>query len=239
MKHRVENARSILTTLSRKLLAASLSLLLVSCSATRPMTAAQGPSGPQDLHKYALLIQELPDGQVTHDWKPLSEFDLAKFQNTLSAVSSRRGIVRVSSEELEAYCEGRRLQCQQDCIASRRPVRVGHHIYDDVKIRPWREVKGRWCESNCLEEAIQCAKNTGSWAEEYAAKFDAIEPAVGWIKTHREEILTGTVIIIAGVAFVAAIAASSGGALLLMPLVLVAESPLKRPASPTLAEASR
>lgn len=239
MKHCAESTRTNLTTLPRKLLAASLSLLLVSCSATRPVTAAQGPTGPQDLHKYALIIQELPDGRVTHDWKPLTDFDLTMFQSTLSAVGSRRGIVRVSSKELSAYCEGRREQCVQDCTASRSPVRIGHRIYDDVKTTPWRVARGRWCQRNCLDEAVQCAKNRGSWAEEYAAKFDAIEPAVGWIKTHREEILAGTVIVIAGVAFVAAVAASGGGALVLMPLVLVAESPSERPASPTLAEATR
>jgi hypothetical protein len=203
------------------------------------MTAVQGPSGPQDLHQYALLIQELPDGRVTHEWKPLSEFDLTKLQSTLSAVSSHRGIVRVSSKALKAYCEGRREQCVQDCIASRSPFRIGHRIYEDVKTTPWRVARGPWCQTNCLDEAVQCTKNRGSWAEEYVAKFDAIEPAVVWIKTHREEILTGAVIVIAGVAFVAAVAASGGGALVLMPFVLVAENPLERPASTTLAEATR
>jgi hypothetical protein len=67
----------------------------------------------------------------------------------------------------------------------------------------------------------------------------AIEPAVDWIKTHREEILVGTVIVIAGVAFVAAVAASGGGALILMPLVFVAENPSGLPAVPPIAEATR
>ncbi|WNG22436.1 hypothetical protein F0U63_40930 [Cystobacter fuscus] len=66
-----------------------------------------------------------------------------------------------------------------------------------------------------------------------------MEPAVDWIKTHREELLVGTVIVIAGVAFVAAVAASGGGALILMPLVFVAENPSGSPAAPALAEATR
>ncbi|HYI01832.1 hypothetical protein [Hyalangium sp.] len=45
---------------SQRLMASSLSLLLVSCSATRP--AVIEPSGPQDLARYVLIIQELPDG---------------------------------------------------------------------------------------------------------------------------------------------------------------------------------
>ncbi|MDC0712110.1 hypothetical protein POL68_26830 [Stigmatella sp. ncwal1] len=47
----------------------------------------------------------------------------------------------------------------------------------------------------------------GEWAEKDAEEFDAIAPAVEWIKNHREEILVGTVIVIAGVAFAAAVAA--------------------------------
>ena len=60
-----------------------------------------------------------------------------------------------------------------------------------------------------------------------------------WIKNHPEEILAGSVIVIAGVAFVAAVAASGGGALTLMPLVFVAENPSGSPAAPSLAEATR
>jgi hypothetical protein len=239
LKHHAENIHTTLTALSRKLLAASLSLLLISCSATRPITAAQGPTSPRDLGKYALIIQELPDGRVTHDWKPLTDFDLAKFQNTLSAVSSHQGIVRASSKELNAYCDGRREQCEQDCFASRSPFQIWVWKYDDVKSKPWREARKRWCPEHCMKQADMCRRRMGPWAEEYAAEFDEIDPAVDWLKTHRQEILAGTVIVIAGVAFAAAVAASGGGALVLMPLVLVAESPLERPAFPTLAEAIR
>ena len=49
----------------------------------------------------------------------------------------------------------------------------------------------------------------------------------------------GTVIVIAGVAFVAAVAASGGGALVLMPLVFVAENAPRLPAALPIAEATR
>ncbi|WNG53038.1 hypothetical protein F0U60_50450 [Archangium minus] len=78
----------------------------------------------------------------------------------------------------------------------------------------------------------------GSWAEDYAAEFDEIEPAVDWIKNHREEILVGSVIVIAGVVFVAAVAASGGGALVLMPLVFVAEASPGGPTTPSIVEAA-
>jgi len=225
-------------TLAQKLMALSLGLLLVSCSVTQPIVAAQGPTGLHDLARYALIIQEMPDGQVTHDWKPLKDFDLTKSQYTLSAMNSNRGIVRVSSAGLKEYCEGRRVQCQQDCLASSRPIQVGQVKYDDVKTQPWRKARTWWCPRYCMEQAVQCTKGRGSWAAEYAAEFHAIEPAVDWLKTHREEILAGSVIVIAGVAFVAAVAASGGGALILMPLVFVAENPSGFPAS-TIAEAGR
>jgi hypothetical protein len=226
-------------TLSQKLMASSLCLLLVSCSATRPVMTAQGPTGPHDLVRYVLIVQEMPDGHVTHDWKPLKDFELTKLQYTQNAMSSYPGLVRVSSTGLEEYCEGRRVQCEQDCLASSRPIKVGHLTYQDVKIKPWREAKWRWCPEKCMEQADMCRRRRGGWAEEYAAEFNAIEPAVDWIKTHREEILVGTVIVIAGVAFVAAVAASGGGALILAPLVFVAEPPPGLPAATPIAEATR
>ncbi|HYO74366.1 MAG TPA: hypothetical protein VEU33_50655 [Archangium sp.] len=212
-------------TLSRELVASSLALLLVACSVTQPIVAAQGPTGSHDLARYALIIQETPDGRITHDWKPLKDFDLTKFQSTLSAMNSNRGMVRVSSTGLEAYCEGRRVQCEQDCLASSRPIQVGQWKYDDVKTQPWRIARTWWCSRHCLKQAVLCNEGRGSWAEEYAAEFHAIEPALDWIKTHREQLLTGTVIVIAGVAFVAVGTAAAGaGALILMPLVLFTEN---------------
>lgn len=212
-------------TLARKLTAASLGLLLIACSVTQPIVAAQGPTGLHDLARFALIIQEMPDGRVTHEWKPLKDFDLTKSQYTLSAMNSNRGIVRVSSAGLKEYCEGRRAQCEQDCLASSRPIQVGQWKYDDVKTQPWRIARSWWCPRHCLRQAVLCNKGRGSWAEEYAAKFHAIEPALDWIKTHREELLAGSVIVIAGVTFVAVSTAAGAATLILMPLVLFAENP--------------
>jgi hypothetical protein len=226
-------------TLPQKLMASSLSLLLVSCSATKPSVATQGPTGPHDLSRYVLIIRELPQGRVMHDWKPLKDFDLTKFQYTLSAMSSNRGVVRVSSTGLEEYCEGRRVQCEEDCLSSGRPVWVGHWRYEAVKVQPWREARKWWCPQHCMKQADMCKRRMGSWAEEYAAEFDSIEPAVDWLKNHREELLVGSVIIIAGVAFATAVAATGGGALILVPLVFVAEPSTGLPTVPSIAEVSR
>lgn len=226
-------------TLAQKLLASGLSLLLVSCSVTQPLVAAQGPTGPLDLARYALLIHEMPDGQLAHDWKPLKDFDLAKLQYALSATNSNRGIVHVSSTGLKKYCEGRQDQCIQDCLSSSRPVWIGHWRYENVKTQPWREARRWWCPEHCGKQADMCKRRMGTWAEEYVAEFDEIEPAVDWIKNHREELLVGSVIVIAGVAFVAAITVSGGGALILVPLVFFAESNPGLPNASSIAEATR
>ncbi|WNG41964.1 hypothetical protein F0U61_15180 [Archangium violaceum] len=55
-------------------------------------------------------------------------------------------------------------------------------------------------------------------------RFDAMDTAVDWVRRHRTKILAGTVIIIAGVAFIAVVGASGGAALVLVPVVLVASS---------------
>ncbi|HSP81046.1 MAG TPA: hypothetical protein VLQ93_21160 [Myxococcaceae bacterium] len=161
---------------------------------------------------------------MTHEWKPLDELDLTSFSYPVSARNGYRNTVCASSSGLAEYCEGRRKQCEDDCLRSSRPFSIGHLKYTDTKIQPWRIARSWWCPRYCLEQSIACNKGRGEWAEQYAAEFDEIEPAVDWIKNHREEILVGTVIVIAGVAFTAAVVATSGGALILVPLVLMAEN---------------
>jgi hypothetical protein len=49
-------------------------------------------------------------------------------------------------------------------------------------------------------------------------KFSRIDEAVDWIKNHKAEVALGTVVIIAGVAFV--ITTGGSGALILAPLAI-------------------
>jgi hypothetical protein len=83
-----------------------------------------------------------------------------------------------------------------------------------------------------------CLKGKGPWAEQESHEFTRADSAIDWLKTHRKEIVTGTIIVIAGVAFVAAIAGSGGGVLCLVPLLVVASTePLSQlPADPQIAE---
>lgn len=198
-----------------------LVLSLASCSAPRH-TEAVSPA-PQELARYALVIEQQPDGDVSHSWVPLKEFSLASHAYSLGASSPRRDIVRVSSG-LSAYCDGRYDQCERDCLSSSKPFVIGHRKYMDTRAQPWRIARSWWCERNCLEARAECNKGRGEWAEQYVAEFDGIDPAIDWIKKHREELAVGAVVAIAGVAFVVVVAGSGGAALALAPLLLFAEA---------------
>jgi len=204
---------------AEKVLATALAILLGSCGTTRHATA--GPASARDLPRYALVVEQTADGRVAHTWRPIEALDRTNFQFSRNATIPLKGIVRVSADR-QAYCEARRQQCESDCLASSKPIPVGHLRYPAYR-GPWRANKGWWCEQACIKLAEMCIRGMGEWAEESAAEFDAIEPAVDWVKNHREELLVGTVIVIVGVAFAVAVAASAGGALILVPLVLLAE----------------
>ena len=221
----------------QRAMAVSLAFVLLSCSATR--YSATGPTGPHDLAKYAIVFEQQPDGQMTHAWVPLKEFDLTRFQQILSTANARRDIVRVSSSSLNEYCDGRHDQCVTDCLKSSKPFVIGHRQYMDTQAQPWRIARNRWCPSNCMEEMIQCKKGRGEWADQYAAKFDSIDPAIDWITKHRTELAVGAVVVISGVAFAVVVAGSGGAALALAPLLVIADvSPGMRPEF-QLAEAGR
>jgi hypothetical protein len=221
-------------TIAQKLVAVSLSLHLASCSAARPMFA--GPSGPQELVRYVLMIEERRDGQATYSWKPLKDFDLTNHQYQMSMISADRRIVRASRSS-EEYCRGRRKQCEEDCFASSRPIQVGHLIYPRHR-GPWRINKSWWCPEACGILEDMCKRGMGDWAEAPVAEFTEIGPAVDWVRNHREEILVGSMVVIAGVAFVA-VMASGGGALLLVPLLVLAENTSGKSPEARIAEATR
>jgi hypothetical protein len=53
----------------RKLIAASLSLILVSCSATRYAVPTD-----DELSQFVLVIKDSPDGQISHSWQRAEDF---------------------------------------------------------------------------------------------------------------------------------------------------------------------
>ncbi|NTX56844.1 hypothetical protein [Myxococcus sp. CA039A] len=122
------------TSVIRRVMAVSLALMLGACGTTPTRSSVAGPTGPHDLARYALAFEQRPDGQVAHAWIPLKDFDLTKFQHTLSTRHLRRNIVRVSTSGLNEYCAGRHEQCVNDCLASSRPFVIGHRKYMDTAV---------------------------------------------------------------------------------------------------------
>lgn len=198
-------------TACQRLMASSLSLLLLSCSATR--YAPPGPSSPADLSRYVLLIQEAPDGRVSHAWQRLSDFDLFRYPELVNQGRFEAPILRAS---FNRDCEADRDRCEKMCKAS-------------LKGRNWTHASDRskkaMCSERCLPAYTDCCElRELAEAGKLRVSFPVIGSAVDWLKQHHRELLVGSVVVIAGVAFVVVAVGSGGGALVLAPFVLLASS---------------
>lgn len=218
---------------ARRCSAALLCLLLVSCSATRYPTP--GPTGAQDLARYVLVIEESVDGQVSHTWKPLKDFDLTKYPHHASHGGLAGKVVRVATSY--SHCDARYETCTDLCTSSPRPIPIEGERYPSYR-GSWARSRGTWCQSTCMKFYQMCIEGKGPWADRQAQEFTRVDAAVDWLKSHREEIVVGTIVVIAGVAFVAAVAGSGGAALCFVPLLAVASTqpPLALPADSQVAE---
>jgi hypothetical protein len=190
-------------TLQRRT-ALSLCLLLMSCSTTRPTLA--GPSGSQDLAEYVLIIQEKPNGQPTHEWRLVQDVDLSQYPYRASRKINAGRIIRAA---FTRDCESELHACYQDCMS--RPLPPG---YGGIKIPRKAGGKAEWCNRKCIPPYNDCCR----LRELEAQHFEAIEPAIAWAKQHRKQILTGTIIVISGVAF---LASGGSGVLILAPAAAV------------------
>ena len=74
------------------------------------------------------------------------------------------------------------------------------------------------CRDRCRSAYIDCCR-LREQAE--ALKFPDADQAANWLKEHREEVLVGAVVVIAGVTFIVAVVGSGGFALVLVPVVLM------------------
>ena len=196
---------------SQRLMASSLSLLLLSCSATGYVPP--GPSGSTDLSRYVLVIEEAPDGQLSHSWRPLSGFDLSKSPYLAGNSRLEGHVVRAS---FNRDCETELKGCEEMCRAS-------------LKGRDWTHAsagsKNAICRERCMPAYQDCCKLRDlAEAGKPRVSFPVVDSAVDWLKQHRRELLVGTVVVIAGVAFAVVVAGSGGGALVLAPAVLLVSS---------------
>jgi hypothetical protein len=57
-----------------KLSALLLSVLVLSCNASRQLV----PANADELTRLVLLLREMPDGQISHSWHHAEDFDLSR-----------------------------------------------------------------------------------------------------------------------------------------------------------------
>lgn len=197
---------------SQKLVVMGLCLLLSSCSATRPMV---GPTGTRDLARYVLIVQVMPDGQVTHSWKPTGDFDLEQYQQLLSR---HRGSGWATPVSWQRDCDEELRQCINKCMGSNLGDNWGHLFQP-----PSRKLGGKHaeCRKRCWPAYAECNKQNAEDSAR-AVELPTTERAVDWVKQHRKELAVGAVVVIAGVAFV--VVTGGSGGLVLAPMVLFVSS---------------
>jgi hypothetical protein len=112
----------------------------------------------------------------------------------------------------EAYCGEVQNTCFRQCweraprFTSIRKGSAEHH---------------RDCTSVCLEEFMRCIKEQEGLerqTQKQELRFPHIDDALSWLRAHKTQVAVGTIVLIAGVAFV--VATSGAGALVLAPLAL-------------------
>jgi hypothetical protein len=166
-----------------------------------------------ELGGLVLVIRESPNGLVTHDWRRAEEFDLSQYRRQLHAEKTEGHIIFVSAAR-HRDCDEENRQCVKDCMSTPLPRGFGHIT------APGRGKGGKqaYCERRCAQPYADCVEAQGRRVEE----FSTTGRAVDWLERHHAEVLMGSIVIIAGVAFVTVV--SGGGGLLLIPALLLAAS---------------
>jgi hypothetical protein len=191
--------------ISERLTAALLCALLVSCAATQP----SAPPRAEELAHHVLVIQELPDGRVTHSWRRAEEFDLKPY----SVLSGTRGTARhiVPAVARPRDCDEENEDCVEKCVNRPIPRGFGH-----ITSSRGRAGKAEYCRDQCRQAHLDCMELERLRPQE----FTAADGAIDWLKRHRKSLLVGSGVIIAGVAFV--VVSAGAGLVILAPAVLLA-----------------
>jgi len=108
-------------------------------------------------------------------------------------------------------CHQEQIQCFDRCWNTTPP-------YPHKKGDGWHY---EYCTRICREAYVECVKAQEAEKKDRARRtleFPKMGDALAWLREHKTEVALGTVVIVAGVAFV--VATGGGGALLLVPLAL-------------------
>jgi hypothetical protein len=118
-----------------------------------------------------------------------------------TAQSLEGRILQVSGRTRD--CNAEQIECFDKCWKKKPPY-------------PYQRGKAdhyQYCSTRCLNEYMKCLKDQGS----SALQFPTMQDALDWLKRHQEDILAGTVVVVAGVTMVIIVAETGG--LALVPLL--------------------
>ncbi|XXF78494.1 hypothetical protein P2318_01680 [Myxococcaceae bacterium GXIMD 01537] len=109
-------------------------------------------------------------------------------------------------------CDGEHVECFRQCWNSTPPLR---------SIRKGSGKHYEYCTEECRERYMDCVKETERPAQRSGSstlQFSNMDKALGWLRRHKAEVALGTIVVVAGVAFV--VSTGGAGALVLAPLAL-------------------
>ncbi|CAM3338908.1 hypothetical protein [Corallococcus soli] len=184
-----------------RLTAMALCVWLAACGTTR---AAVAPA-PEELPRLVLLLRESPDGSFTQEWRPALASELARY---VQAEQGRR-IVRTARSVRD--CDAEHLESMRECLS--RPLPAGYGHFRNPRGKGGKE---SYCNGKCLQPLLDCAELEKLRPQE----LSSVTEASGWASRHRESLLIGSVVVIAGVVFV--IVSAGAGLVVLAPALLLA-----------------
>ncbi len=191
----------------QKFLATTMSMLLISCSATQQVSTAH--PRPTGLSRFVLIIQAPPEGEIAHSWQPIESFEISPYRHQLRTESFTRSIVPAVARPRD--CDQENQEYYRKCM--QRPL---PRSYGSIKVPRKSGGKSEFCREECRQAYEDCVELERLRPQE----FTATDGAVDWLKRHRNEVMLGSVIVIAGVAFV--VISAGAGLLILAPAVLLA-----------------
>ncbi|WP_245814408.1 hypothetical protein [Cystobacter ferrugineus] len=194
-----------------------LGVLVSGCAsgpATLEPTNSASTHGPavEALNRYVLVIQETPRGLITHDWRPVEEFDLSRPSLQPRAENTSRRILLAIARQRDCHEEFN--DCIDTCM--NRPLSEDYSHITSVG------AKREYCKKGCWQPYRDCEELRNLRPRE----FSAAAPAIDWLKRHRDEVLAGSIDVIAGVAFI--VAFPPGAIIALIPVTVMASSEVVR-----------
>lgn len=172
------------------------------------MTSGTFSPAVGELDRYVLVIQESPSGHVTHGWRPVEEVDLSQFRLRPRAQKTYGRIVLAAARQRDCHEEF------NDCI----DTCMDRPLSEDYSHITSPGAKREHCRKGCWQPYRDCEELQTLRPQE----FSTTDLAVDWLKRNRNEVLVGSLVVVAGVAFV--VAFPPGALIALIPVAALASS---------------